>query len=106
MALVKPLSLLVLAATFLKIGPDISSSHAKQSFNVQFGHADSLGTLYGSFQSFKHGFKHFLRVFFELKNQIWEHGNVNPSFIKHLIFHSLFKNPLMPHLRTGAVKLW
>jgi hypothetical protein len=66
MALDKPLSLLVRAATFLKIGPDFVSSHCKQLFNVQLGHADSLGTLYGWFQSFKHGFKHFLRVFFEL----------------------------------------
>ena len=50
----------------LNIGPEIFSSLASLEFSVQFGHALSFGILYGSFQSFKHGFKQFFLVFLEL----------------------------------------
>ena len=87
----QPLSLLV-RANFLKIGPDLFH-HCKQLFNA-VGHADSLGTLYGWFQS--SAALTFLRVFFAVIPDLsaWQR---QAYFVRHSKFHFLFKNPLTPH---------
>ena len=80
MALGIPEFRLVRPEKYLKFGPEISSSHWMQLFNVP----SSL--LRGSFviQAIMQGSKHFDRVFFMLNCQIFEHSSEKPIFFKQL----------------------
>jgi hypothetical protein len=78
----------------LKTGPDLSSSHCKQSFNDPSGL--TLGFLV--IQAHMQTLKQFFLVLIVLYSQISAHWGVNPISIKHFKADDSVKAPIIPHL--------
>ncbi|KAL5256911.1 hypothetical protein ACHWQZ_G011994 [Mnemiopsis leidyi] len=100
MALGIPEFLLVLPEKYLKFGPDLSSSHCRQSFKLP------SGLLNGSLVTLLHmqTQKHLLLVLSMLYAQIVMHCSEKPIFRRHSCCHSVETIPSMPHLRVESVR--